>query len=479
MTQEQASVVHTRRITGVETEYGITATTAEGGSTLSPEEIARYLFRPVVARYSSTNIFTPNASRLYLDVGSHPEIATPECDSLTQLLNYDRAGDRMVDDLAVRAEQALADDGIDAKVFLFKNNVDSVGNSYGAHENYLISRSTSLKTLGRQLMPFMVTRQLLCGAGLIRRGTHDQQPGFLLSQRADQVWEGVSSATTRSRPAINTRDEPHGDSSRFRRMHVIVGDSNMAEPTFALKIGSTQLMLEMIEAGADLPDMELTNPIGHIRDIARDQTGATVLNLRSGGTVTALELQQQLCRAAAGWLERRPDQGTPNSELARVVDLWQRTLTAIETQDFSAVDTEIDWVIKRRLLDRYRDRLGGDWSHPRLAQVDLTYHDIRPGRGLYPLLEAKGLVSRWTTDEDIAAAVLEPPATTRAHLRGRFITHAERLGVPITTDWVHLKVNEPEPRSVELLDPFVAVDGRVDDLLDYMDSHAGEYGERR
>ncbi|AGF72469.1 Pup--protein ligase [Corynebacterium halotolerans] len=476
MTQAQAQV-HARRIFGVETEYGITAVTTDGERTLGPDEIARYLFRPIVSRYSSSNIFTPNASRLYLDVGSHPEIATAECDSLTQLLNYDKAGDRMVDDLAVRAEHALAEDGIDGKVFLFKNNVDSVGNSYGCHENYLIGRHMSLKKLGKQLLPFMITRQLICGAGMVSTGKGGYEPGFLLSQRADQVWEGVSSATTRSRPIINTRDEPHGDSERFRRMHVIVGDSNMAEPTFALKVGSTQLVLEMIEAGVDLPDFELDNAIGHIRDIARDETGATVLNLRDGGTVTALEVQQAICGAAEDWLARRPDQGTPTAELARVVDLWRRTLTAIETRDFSAVDTEIDWVIKRRLLDRYRDRLGEDWQHPKLAQVDLTYHDIRPGRGLFPLLESKGLVARWTTDEDIAAAVLEPPATTRAQLRGNFITHAERLGAPITADWVHLKVNAPEPRSVELLDPFAAVDARVDELLDYMDDHAGEYGE--
>ncbi len=476
MTQAQAQV-HARRIVGVETEYGITAVTQDGQHTLSPDEIARYLFRPVVNRYSSSNIFTPNASRLYLDVGSHPEIATAECDSLTQLLNYDKAGDRMVDDLAVRAEQALADDGIDARVFLFKNNVDSVGNSYGCHENYLIGRHMSLKKLGKQLLPFMITRQLICGAGMVGGGRHGYQHGFVVSQRADQVWEGVSSATTRSRPIINTRDEPHGDSERFRRMHVIVGDSNMAEPTFAVKIGSTQLVLEMIEAGVHLPDFELDNAIGHIRDIARDETGSTLLELKDGGTVTALQVQQEICAAAARWLDERPDQGTPTEELARVVDLWQRTLTAIETRDFSAVDTEIDWVIKRKLLDRYRGRLGEDWNHPKLSQVDLTYHDIRPGRGLFPVLESKGLVSRWTTDEDIAAAVLEPPATTRAHLRGRFLTHAERLGAPVSADWVYLKVNAPEPRSVELLDPFSAVDARVDELLDYMDDHAGQYGE--
>lgn len=465
-----------RRIVGVETEYGITAVTGDGGRTLSPDEIARYLFRPIVSRYASSNIFTPNGSRLYLDVGSHPEIATAECDSLTQLLNHEQAGDRMVDDLARQAEDALAADGIDGRVYLFKNNVDSVGNSYGCHENYLVGRHLPLRSLGKQLLPFMITRQLICGAGMVGRAGGGYGAGFVISQRADQVWEGISSATTRARPIINTRDEPHGDSERFRRMHVIVGDSNMSETTFALKVGSTLLVLEMVEAGVPLPDFEMDNPIGHIRDIARDMTGSTPLLLKSGGTVTALEVQEATLAAATAWLEERPDEGTPTGELRRVVDLWARQLEAIRTQDFSRVDREIDWVIKLNLLNRYRERVGEDWTHPKLAQVDLAYHDIRPGRGLFPLLEARGLVDRWTDDAAIERAVGTPPETTRAHLRGRFIAAAEELGAPVTTDWVHLKVNGPEARVVELLDPFQPVDERVDHLLAYVEENAGAYG---
>ncbi len=460
---------------GVETEYGITAVAGDGGRSLTPDEIARYLFRPIVEKHSSSNIFTRNGSRLYLDVGSHPEIATAECDSLTQLLNHEQAGDLVVDKLAQRAEEALAADRVDGRVYLFKNNVDSVGNSYGCHENYLVGRHLPLRSLGKQLLPFMITRQLICGAGMVGRATGGFQPGFVLSQRADQVWEGISSATTRARPIINTRDEPHGDSERFRRMHVIVGDSNMSETTFALKIGSTLLVLEMIEAGVTLPDFEMDNPIGHIRDIARDMTGSTPLLLKDGGTVTALEVQEATLAAATQWLEERPDEGTPTEELRRVVDLWTRQLTALRTQDFSQVDREIDWVIKLNLLNRYRERLGEDWTHPKLAQIDLTYHDIRPGRGLFPLLESRGMVERWTTDEAIEAAVDTAPETTRARLRGQLIHRAEELGAPITTDWVHLKVNEPESRLVELLDPFEPVDARVDELLAYLDDNAGSY----
>lgn len=465
--------VYARRIMGIETEYGITASASDGQRVMSPDEIARVLFRPIVSTYSSSNIFSPNASRLYLDVGSHPEIATAECDSLSQLIAYERAGDAMVNRMAVQAEEALADEGEKRAVYLFKNNVDSAGNSYGCHENYLIGRHVVLKDLGKALLPFMITRQLICGAGMIRPAKGEEPARFVLSQRADQVWEGVSSATTRSRPIINTRDEPHGDSKRFRRMHVIVGDSNMAEPTMAVKVGSTLLMLEMLEAGFEVPNLSVLEPIQHIRAIALDSTGHTQLPLEGGGSTTALAVQQELCTAAERWLEHREDTGTPTAELARVVDLWKRTLQAIETQNFSGVDREIDWVIKRSLLNRYRERLGGDWSHPKLAQIDLTYHDIRPGRGLYSVLEQRGMVKRWIDDAAIDAAVDTAPRTTRAKLRGEFLAVARELDAAVTVDWTRMKVNRPEPMTEEFSDPFVSEDPRLDGLLDYMRSHPG------
>ena len=439
-----------RRIMGIETEYGIIS------PPLRPDAVARTMFQPVVDKYSSSNIFVPNGSRLYLDVGNHPEIATAECDSLSQLLAYERAGDRMMDRLARQAEEAL-----DAKVYLFKNNVDSAGNSYGCHENYLVGRDIVVRELGRELLPFLITRQLLCGAGRVTPG------GYLFSQRADHMWEGVSSATTRSRPIINTRDEPHGDSSRFRRMHVIVGDSNMAEPTFALKVGSMLLMLEMLEAGFDLPNLGVVEPVERMRDIARDLTGRTQLEFEEGGTVTALEIQETLCERAAAWLEERPDEGTPTAELARVVELWQRTLRAIRSGDVGLIDRDIDWAIKLRLVESFRQRLGCGWDHPKLAQVDLTYHDIRPGRGLYDALARRGQVNRWINDELIDAAVNNPPSTTRARLRGRFLAAALELGAEVTVDWTRLKVNR---RYEEFADPFVSDDERLDELLGYMHS---------
>lgn len=454
---------------GVETEFGVAAYDGSR-QVLTPEEVARYLFRPVVAQHRSSNVFTANASRLYLDVGSHPEYATAECDSLSQLLAYDKAGERIFHRLSQQCDEALRNDGFAGSTYLFKNNVDSRGNSYGAHENYLISRELALKSFGQQLLPFLITRQLICGAGKIVGDT------FVISQRADQVWEGVSSATTRTRPIINTRDEPHGDSHRFRRMHVIVGDSNMSEPTFALKVGSMLLVIEMLEAGFDLPDIELADPIAHIRDIAADTTGATELNLAAGGTVTALEVQQRTLEAAKRWLEQRPDEGTPNEEMARVVDLWSRVLDAIATQDFSGVDTEIDWVIKRKLLTQFKDRLGCGWDHPKLAQIDLTYHDINPERGLFYVLERKGLAARWIDDAAIEDAVDNPPATTRASIRGEFLTAVRERGLAHNVDWVHLKVNRPEPRTVELQDPFATTDDAAADLISWVRAQETEEG---
>ena len=454
---------------GVETEFGVAAYDGSR-QVLTPEEVARYLFRPVVAQHRSSNVFTANASRLYLDVGSHPECATAECDSLSQLLAYDKAGERIFHRLSQQCDKALRNDGFTGSTYLFKNNVDSRGNSYGAHENYLISRELALKSFGQQLLPFLITRQLICGAGKIA----DKK--FVISQRADQVWEGVSSATTRTRPIINTRDEPHGDSHRFRRMHVIVGDSNMSEPTFALKVGSMLLVIEMLEAGFDLPDMELADPIAHIRDIAADPTGSTELNLAAGGTVTALEVQQRTLEAAKRWLEQRPDEGTPNEEMARVVDLWSRVLDAIATQDFSGVDTEIDWVIKRKLLTQFKDRLGCGWDHPKLAQIDLTYHDINPERGLFYVLERKGLAARWIDNAAIEEAVDNPPATTRAAIRGEFLSAVRERGLAHNVDWVHLKVNRPEPRTVELQDPFATADDAAADLISWVRAQETEEG---
>ena len=447
-----------RRIFGIETEFGVTCT-FHGQRRLSPDEVARYLFRRVVSWGRSSNVFLRNGSRLYLDVGSHPEYATAECDNLAQLVTHDKAGERILEDLLVDAERRLADEGIGGDIFLFKNNTDSAGNSYGCHENYLVARAGEFSRIADVLLPFLVTRQLVCGAGKVLQTPRGAV--YCLSQRAEHIWEGVSSATTRSRPIINTRDEPHADAERYRRLHVIVGDSNMSEVTTLLKVGTANLVLEMVEEGVAFRDFTLDNPIRAIREISHDLTGRRGVRLAGGREASALEIQREYYARAADHVARRGSDPLTD----RVLELWDRTLGAVEQQDLSLIDREIDWAIKHRLVERYRAKHRMDLSNPRIAQLDLAYHDIRRGRGLFDLLQRKALVDRVTDDGEIEAAKDTPPATTRAKLRGDFIAAAQAAGRDFTVDWVHLKLNDQAQRTVLCKDPFRSVDERVERLI--------------
>ena len=328
-----------RRIFGIETEYGVTCT-FQGQRRLSPDEVARYLFRRVVSWGRSSNVFLRNGSRLYLDVGSHPEYATAECDDLVQLVTHDKAGERILEGLQVDAEQRLAGEGILGDIFLFKNNTDSAGNSYGCHENYLVGRQGEFFRLAEVLIPFLVSRQLICGAGKVLQTPRGAT--YCVSQRAEHVWESVSSATTRSRPIINTRDEPHADAERFRRLHVIVGDSNMSETTTLLKVGSTDLLLRMLEAGIPLRDLTLENPIRSIRDISQDPTGRRPVRLASGKTISGLQMQREYFERVESYARTTGLLADPGSVASRVVDLWSRTLDAIEFDRLQDVGREID-----------------------------------------------------------------------------------------------------------------------------------------
>ena len=451
-----------RRIFGIETEFGVTCT-FHGQRRLSPDEVARYLFRRVVSWGRSSNVFLRNGSRLYLDVGSHPEYATPECDDVVQLVTHDRAGERILEGLLVDAEKRLRDEGIDGDIYLFKNNTDSAGNSYGCHENYLVGRQGEFGRLADALIPFLVSRQVVCGAGKVLQTPRG--PTYCLSQRAEHMWEGVSSATTRSRPIINTRDEPHADAERYRRLHVIVGDSNMSETTTLLKVASTDLVLQMLESGYVLRDMTLENPIRAIREISHDPTGRRTVRLANGRELSALQIQTEYFERALDFAQRRGLADDPNSVHARAIDLWQRTLIAVDTGNLDLVAREIDWVIKWKLLDRYMARHDLPLGSPRISQLDLAYHDITRSRGLYYLLERRGAVERITRDLEVFEAKTRPPQTTRAKLRGDFIRRAQERRRDFTVDWVHLKLNDQAQRTVLCKDPFRSVDERVDKLI--------------
>ena len=441
----------------METEYGVTGTFG-GQRRLSPEEVTRYLFRRVVSWGRSSNVFLRNGARLYLNGASHPEYATPECDNVVDLVAHDKAGERILEGLLTDADRRLREEGITGDIYLFKNNTDSAGNSYGCHENYLVDRDGDFERLTSILTPFLVTRQIICGAGKVLQTPRGVI--YCVSQRSDHIWE-VSSDTTRSRSVIQTADKPHADAERFRRLRVTVGDSNMSETTTLLKVGATDLVLRMIEAGMIMRDLTLDNPAQAIREVSHDMTGRSRVRLANGREMSALEIQNEYLARASDFT----DTNGPDAVSARVLEMWRRALSAIEAWNLDMIAREIDWVIKYQLIERYRARHDLPLSSPRIAQLDLAYHDLRRGRGLYYLLQRDGAVHRVTRDLDIFAAKSTPPQTTRAKLRGEFIGRAKEKLCDIAVDWVHLKLNDQAQRTLLCKDPFRSADERVDRLI--------------
>jgi proteasome accessory factor A len=395
-----------RRIFGLENEYRVTCA-FRGQRRLSPDEVARYLLRPVPSGGQSSNVFLRNGARLYLDTGGHPVYATPECDSVFDLVAHDKAGERILEGLLADADRRLREEGIAGDIHLFKNNPDPAGNSYGCHENYLVGRHGEFGKLADILIPFLVTRQVICGAGQVLQTPRGAV--YCLSQQAEHIWECVSPATTRSRPIINSRDEPHADAGKFRRLHVIVGDSNMSETTMLLKVGSTDLVLRMIEAGTVMRDLTLDNPLRAIREVSHDITGQRQLRLANGREMSALDIQREYLLKARDFTDKNG--ADPVSK--RVLEMWQRTVDSIETRNLDLIAREIDWVIKYQLIERYQARHDLPLSSPPIAQLDLAYHDVHRGRGLYYLLQRSDAVERIVRDIDIFEAKSVPPILGR------------------------------------------------------------------
>jgi len=447
-----------RRIYGLENEYGVTCT-LRGQRRLSPDEVARYLFRKVVSWGRSSNVFLENGSRLYLDVGSHPEYATPECDSILDVVTHDKAGERILEELLVGAEQRLRDEGIRGTIYLFKNNTDSAGNSYGCHENYLTSRTDEIEKYPEILIPFLVTRQIFTGAGKVLQTARG--PIFSIAQRAEHIWEGLSSATTRSRPIINTRDEPHADAEKYRRLHVIVGDSNMSEYTNFVKVGATSCVLKMMEEpGFVMRDLTLENQTRAIREISHDISCRRKIRLASGRELSALDIQRELLDHALRFAKT----GRFNAEELSALEMWEHCIATIENDPLK-LNREVDWVIKYHLIDAYREKNSLALDDPRVQLVDLQFHDICRNRGLFYKLQNNGLVERVCDDPQIDRARDIAPQTTRARLRGEFIKRAKEKKRDYTVDWVHLKLNDQAQRTVLCKDPFKSKDERVEKLI--------------
>jgi proteasome accessory factor A len=445
---------------GLETEYGVTCV-VDGQRRLSPDEVARYLFRKVVVWGRSSNVFLPNGGRLYLDVGSHPEYATAECDNLSDLIKQDQAGDRIVEELAVSAEIRLNAEGIKGQIHLFKNNMDAAGNSYGCHENFSVSRKKNFEEVTESIIPFLITRQIFCGAG--KWISSSKGANFQISQRAEHMWESVSSATTRSRPIINTRDEPHADPDEYRRLHIIVGDSNMSETTTVLKVATTELMLRAAELGLLKDKFTIENPIKTIREISNDLKFRNSFRLSSGREITALQMQNEMYNIVSSMPGLDEILEKPFYRYA--LNLWRRSLDALESEDYSLVDMELDWMIKRKFMNSYKEKHQLNDMDSRLILLDISYHNIRKDRGLFYILEKSGMAKTLITNNDVNSAMENPPETTRAALRGRFIKVAQEKKRDFTVDWVNLKINDQQQSSIACKDPFKNIDERVDKLI--------------
>lgn len=449
-----------KRILGLETEYGVTCV-VDGQRRLSPDEVARYLFRRVVAWGRSSNVFLPNGGRLYLDVGSHPEYATAECDKVSDLISQDQAGDRIIEELAIEAEKRLNSEGIQGQIHLFKNNIDAAGNSYGCHENYSISRKFNFQKVTESVIPFLITRQIFTGAG--KWLSNNKNQNFQLSQRSDHMWESISSATTRSRPIINTRDEPHADPEEYRRLHVIVGDSNMSQTTTNLKVCSTEMILQLIEIGQINDEFNIENPIRTLRDISSDLTFSKKFRLSNGKEVTALNLQEHYLESVIN--SSIYSEFEANEYYKKAIDLWEKFLNCAKQNDFSSVDKDIDWVIKKKYMDQYQEKNGLKNNDPRMVLIDITFHNIRKDRGIFYILEKFGLINTIVDQNMINHAMDFAPESTRAKLRGEFIKKAQEKKRDYTVDWVHLKINDQNQRTVVCKDPFKFADERVQDLI--------------
>ena len=445
------------RIFGIETEYGVSVTGSD--RPCDAGQTAMMMFQPIVAEARSTNTYIENGSRLYLDVGSHPEYATAEARDPMDALALDAAGELVMRDLALDAQRRLRSiQGAGSTVHVFKNNVDSAGHSFGCHENYLVRRFVPLKTIEQELLPFLITRQLFTGAG--RMG----EQGFQITQRADFLDEAVSSATTRSRPMVNTRDEPHADPDAFRRLHVIIGDSNRSQWSTWMKLAVTHLVLCAIEDAfrhgvpSGFEQYAFADPAAANRTVSRflDNPRAE-LTLESGESVSALGLQRRYYAAVKAFIETHGDalaSSLPATTIDTIMGEWSRVLDALERGAYDALADRVDWAAKKRLFDALKRRRP-DVTFAQMEQLELDYHDIANGR-LYGSLVARNQMRELLTGDNVEYAVHNPPTDTRAALRGRFVDAALNVGAQFSADWTHLTLTAPERREAILLDPFEA-----------------------
>ncbi len=395
------------------------------------------------------NAVLTNGARYYVD-HAHPEYSAPETSDALQAVLYDKAGERILARSMAAARRLLPPE---QEIVVYKNNSDGKGNSYGCHENYLVDRAVPFGGLVRNLIPWFVSRQIVCGAGKVGAENGAERCDYQISQRADFFEEEVGLETTLKRPIVNTRDEPHADPQRYRRLHVIVGDANLCEVSTFLKVGTTAIVLCMIEDGFLDRDLSLATPVPAMRQVSHDPDLRSAVSLADGSTITALEMQWEFLRAGRKYAEERGLEHCGGDELGgTVLDRWESVLGALET-DPDRLDGVLDWVTKRRLISAYAERDGLDWDDAKLALLDIQYHDVRRDRSLYERLVAAGKIERLVDDAEVDDATVTPPATTRAYFRGMVLTRWADSVVAANWDSVILDVGTDPLRRIPMMEP--------------------------
>src|ERR687889_990615 len=491
-----------RRIMGTEVEYGISVPGQPGANPMvtSSQVVNAYGARPELARggrarwdyeeesplrdargftYSGAlydpaealadedlglaNVILTNGARLYVD-HAHPEYSTPEVTNPRDVVLWDKAGEQVMAEAARRAARVPGT----VPIQLYKNNTDGKGASYGAHENYLMDRRTPFIDIIRGLIPFFVTRQVVAGSGRVGIGTESRTHGFQLSQRADFFEVEVGLETTLKRPIINTRDEPHADADKYRRLHVIIGDANLSEISTYLKVGTTALVLTMIEEKVFTGELGIADPVSELKAVSHDPSLGHLMRLRDGRRLTALDLQWAYYERARAFCDERYGSDM-DSQTADVLSRWESVLDKLG-RDPMLLSDELDWVAKLRLLEGYREREELPWSSPKLQLVDLQYADVRPEKGLYPRLVARGSMKRLLDDAETQRAMVEPPGDTRAYFRGRCLAQYASEVVAASWDSVIFDVGRESLVRVPMMEPERGTRKHVGALFDTCES---------